>query len=188
MALHYYHKRILCMLGQIIGNVFRIDYNTESASRGKFARIAVEVPLNTPLVSQFFLDAKIQKVEYESLPNICFHCGKYGHTSALCPDHPRANDNSGVLASDAAENISGNNPIHSTMGPSGGNPKFGPWMVVTKKGRFRVDKKRAIERDSDRSNWNNFGNGSHFEALANVNEERLPSETNKESSTAFSES
>ena len=33
MALHYYHKRILRMIGQIGGNVVRIDYNTESATR-----------------------------------------------------------------------------------------------------------------------------------------------------------
>lgn len=63
MAFYYYHKRILRMLGQIIGTVIRIDYNIESATRSKFARIAVEVALNKPLVSQFFLDGKIQKVQ-----------------------------------------------------------------------------------------------------------------------------
>ena len=56
MALHYYHKHILQMIGQVIGNVVRVDYNTESATRGKFARIAVKVSLSKPLVSQFLLN------------------------------------------------------------------------------------------------------------------------------------
>lgn len=50
MPLHYYHKCILHLLGQIIGKVFRIDYNNESA---------VEVALNKSLVSQFLLDGKV---------------------------------------------------------------------------------------------------------------------------------
>lgn len=51
MPLNYYHKRILRFFGQVIGNVLKIDYNTESASKGKFARIAVEINLNKLLVS-----------------------------------------------------------------------------------------------------------------------------------------
>ena len=73
------------MLGQIIGTVVRIDYNTESTVGVKFACIAVVIALNKPIVSQFLLDGKVQKV-YKCLPHICFTCGKYGHTSELCPD------------------------------------------------------------------------------------------------------
>lgn len=59
MPLHYYHKCILHLLGQIIEKVFRIDYNNESALRDKFALVAVEVALNKSLVSQFLLDGKV---------------------------------------------------------------------------------------------------------------------------------
>lgn len=79
-------KKILRLLGQIIGTLIRIDYNTESAIRGKFARIAVEVALNKPLVSQFLLDGKLQKVENESFPYICFNCGTYGHNKETSPE------------------------------------------------------------------------------------------------------
>ncbi|KAH9670348.1 reverse transcriptase domain-containing protein [Citrus sinensis] len=84
MPHHYYHKRILRMLGQVIGKVIKIDYNTESPCRGKFARIAVELDLAKPLCSQFLLDGKLQKVEYENLPLICYECGKYSHLSITC--------------------------------------------------------------------------------------------------------
>lgn len=39
-----------------------------------------------PLVSQFQLDGKVQRVEYENLHVICFHCGKYMHNKEGCPD------------------------------------------------------------------------------------------------------
>ena len=59
MPLHYYHKQIIRMLGHVVGKVIKIDYNTEQATRGKFSRIAVEVYLDRPLVSQIWLDGKI---------------------------------------------------------------------------------------------------------------------------------
>ena len=74
------------MIGQTVGRVFRIDYNTETTTWGKFARIAVEIPLDKPLVSQIMLDGKVQKVDYENLPAICFLCGKYGHVVGSCSD------------------------------------------------------------------------------------------------------
>ncbi|XP_052289905.1 uncharacterized protein LOC127899817 [Citrus sinensis] len=84
MPLHYYHKRVR-MIGNVVGKVIRIHYNTESLTRGKFARIAVEVSLNKPLCSHFCLDGKMQKVEYENLPVISFNCGIYGHKNENCP-------------------------------------------------------------------------------------------------------
>ena len=59
MPLHYYHKKIIRMLGHVIGKVIKIDYNTELATRGKFARIAVEVSLGSLLISQFLLNGRI---------------------------------------------------------------------------------------------------------------------------------
>lgn len=47
-------------------------------------RIAVKVALNKPLVSQFLLDGKVQKIEYESLPLVRFECRKYRHTLSEC--------------------------------------------------------------------------------------------------------
>lgn len=72
MPLHYYHKKIIRLLGYVVGKIIKIDYNMELAIWGKFARIAVEVYFDRPLISQFLLNRKIQKVEYDSLPTICF--------------------------------------------------------------------------------------------------------------------
>ncbi|KAH9762774.1 DUF4283 domain-containing protein [Citrus sinensis] len=51
MTIQYYEKRSLRRLGNKIGEVIKIDYNTEDSKRGKFARLAVRVSLVKPLVS-----------------------------------------------------------------------------------------------------------------------------------------
>lgn len=68
MPLHYYHKKIIRMLGHVGGRVLKIDYNTEQATRGKFAWITIEVYLDKPLVSQFWLDGNFRKLSMNPFP------------------------------------------------------------------------------------------------------------------------
>ncbi|KAK9288380.1 hypothetical protein L1049_016835 [Liquidambar formosana] len=58
-------------------------FHTLRMSRGKFARISVEVDLNHPLVPKVHLGNSWQRVEYEGLHLICFTCGP----SKLFPSH-----------------------------------------------------------------------------------------------------
>lgn len=39
----------------------------------------MEVDLSKPLVPVVLVDGHLQRVEYESLFTICFHCGVVGH-------------------------------------------------------------------------------------------------------------
>ena len=61
-----------------------MDYISESSQSGNFARMAVTVNLNKPLVSGFIIDECIQKVKYDDLPVICYACGCFGHVIANC--------------------------------------------------------------------------------------------------------
>ncbi|KAK5841955.1 hypothetical protein PVK06_004281 [Gossypium arboreum] len=79
-----YKRRILEEIGGMIGKVVRLDFNTDSRTRGRFARMAVYINLDRPLTTQVLVNGLHQKVEYEALPTICFTCGKYGHIKELC--------------------------------------------------------------------------------------------------------
>ena len=63
----------------------KIDVNTSNVQRGKFARVAVNIDLAKPLLSKIWLDGSWQRIEYEGLPQICFSCGRVGHSSVTCP-------------------------------------------------------------------------------------------------------
>ncbi|CAN1835839.1 hypothetical protein LINPERHAP1_LOCUS34552 [Linum perenne] len=72
LPLHLYHGQVLNSLGNLIGKTVKIDFNTQKAERGKFARIAIEIDLNDPLPPVINLDGAFQKIECENLPTLCF--------------------------------------------------------------------------------------------------------------------
>ncbi|PPS11166.1 hypothetical protein GOBAR_AA09481 [Gossypium barbadense] len=89
-----YNRKTLEEIGNFIGRLVKLNYNTNSRSRGRFAQMAVYVNLDKPLIPQILVNGTVQRVQYEALPLICFGCGRYGHIKALCPhfvdnlDHP----------------------------------------------------------------------------------------------------
>ncbi|KAK9018022.1 hypothetical protein V6N11_001012 [Hibiscus sabdariffa] len=80
-----YKKSLIEEIGESIGHVIKLDSQTEWGRRGRFARLAISVDLSKPLVSKIMVNGKIQLIEYESLPLICFHCSRYGHAQDTCP-------------------------------------------------------------------------------------------------------
>ncbi|KAH1121720.1 hypothetical protein J1N35_004880 [Gossypium stocksii] len=52
----------------------KLDVYMDCAHMGRFARLAVYVDLKKPLVSKVRINAHLQRVEYEALPNICLQC------------------------------------------------------------------------------------------------------------------
>nr|KJB72156.1 hypothetical protein B456_011G162000 [Gossypium raimondii] len=63
----------------LVGKVVKIVLQTDKRVRGQFARFEVQVNLRKPLISRVRVANKIHRVEYESLPLICFSSGTYGH-------------------------------------------------------------------------------------------------------------
>lgn len=64
--------------------IVKLDIHTDYARRGCFTRLAVCVDLRKPLVSKVRINGRLQRVEYEALPNICFRCGLYGLAKEAC--------------------------------------------------------------------------------------------------------
>ncbi|KAK5786018.1 hypothetical protein PVK06_040642 [Gossypium arboreum] len=58
--------------------------HTDSAAKGRFSMLTINVDMNKPLVSKIRINGRLQRVEYEGLLNICFMCGLYGLSMVLC--------------------------------------------------------------------------------------------------------
>ncbi|CAI0434505.1 unnamed protein product [Linum tenue] len=156
MPIQYYHTSILTAIGNTIGKLINIDYHTQSAQRGKFARIAVEIDVSKPLIPDFYLDDCIQLVEYENLPKVCFSCGRIGHEKEEYHDGtPVHSTTSSIIATQlpTAEQhthtpftVSSSSPSHQQQlnvpDPTAQQSEtapidsgFGPWMIVKRKPR-----------------------------------------------------
>ncbi|KAK9232580.1 hypothetical protein WN943_022828 [Citrus x changshan-huyou] len=123
--------KVLRLLGQVIGNDICIDYNTELATRDKIAQIAVEFALDKPLCSQFLLDGRIQKVEYESLPTICFDYGTYGHLNSSCLEkivNGETETSPGTSLDRTVEVEAMMQPDHAEIGVTSIRSRFSPLM------------------------------------------------------------
>ncbi|MBA0819824.1 hypothetical protein Gohar_000014, partial [Gossypium harknessii] len=72
-------KEILWEIGGLIRKVTKLDFNTDNKGRGRYVRMAVYINIDRHLISQVLINGKIQKIEYENLPMVCFSCGRYGH-------------------------------------------------------------------------------------------------------------
>ncbi|KAK9226373.1 hypothetical protein WN943_011420 [Citrus x changshan-huyou] len=170
LTVHLYDRKILQRLGDLVGTVIKIDANTTSCIRGRFARVAVTISLDKPLVSQFVLDGKIQKVEYEELPVICFKCGRYGHNSNACKEAGVANDNENPPQPAMQRQ---EDHVHQKFGchDASNMEPFGLWMIVTRRGR-RTNV--GIEKNSELSrNRESFGaTTSRFHVLAQDSDEQ----------------
>ncbi|GMH04691.1 hypothetical protein Nepgr_006531 [Nepenthes gracilis] len=82
--MHYYRKDVLWAAGKAIGKPIKIDMNIAVADWDRFVKIAIQVDLNEPLLPQLMIEGESIRVEYEGIPEICFGCGKAGHTSRDC--------------------------------------------------------------------------------------------------------
>ncbi|PPR86803.1 hypothetical protein GOBAR_AA33884 [Gossypium barbadense] len=103
-----YKKRILEKIGSLVGKVMKLDFKTDSGVRGQIARMAVSIDLKQPLTSQVSINGRIQRVEFEALPTVCFHYGEMEDAPVTVDK-----DTTPVTAVEA----------------------FGPWMVVQRKSR-----------------------------------------------------
>ncbi|KAI9109407.1 hypothetical protein K1719_019461 [Acacia pycnantha] len=74
-----FDKKFLLNLGNTVGKAIRLDIHTAHRSRGKFARMCVELDLTKSLIPTFSVEGQKYIIEYESLSMLCTKCGWYGH-------------------------------------------------------------------------------------------------------------
>ena len=84
LLIEYYNAKALLHIGKVIGNVLRVDIHTASESRGRFARLCVEVDVEKPLVTAILIGKHEQLVCYEGIHKLCFGCRRIGHRKEQC--------------------------------------------------------------------------------------------------------
>ena len=85
LLIEYYNAKALQHIGKAIGNVLRIDTFTATESRGKFARLCIQVDVDKSLITTVMIGKLQQTVTYEGIHNLCFECGRMGHKREACP-------------------------------------------------------------------------------------------------------
>ncbi|KAI9073643.1 hypothetical protein K1719_044386 [Acacia pycnantha] len=86
-----FDKKFLLNLGNSIGKAIRLDVHTAQRTRGRFARVCVELDLNKSLVPEFNVEGQLLSVAYESLGQLCNNCGRVGHLKEGCEAFHRRN-------------------------------------------------------------------------------------------------
>ncbi|KAL4332945.1 hypothetical protein GQ457_07G015390 [Hibiscus cannabinus] len=153
LPFRYYTKSLFRHIATLIGTVVKIDYNTQTGECGKFARLSLLVDLNKPLLSCFQIYGTLQKLEYESLQNICYTCGIYGHLKEFCATHKNQSAEN-VVVERVEANIDQEEITADNL--------FGPWMVVEhRRRRSTMDSRLNVDRYATGSS----GGGSRFGVL-----------------------
>ncbi|KAK3010212.1 hypothetical protein RJ639_012476 [Escallonia herrerae] len=84
LPLEYFDREILTLIGKQIGTPLRIDAITNSISKGRFARLCIQVDTSQALTKQIRIGKHLQPVQYENIPNLCHRCDRIGHSPAQC--------------------------------------------------------------------------------------------------------
>lgn len=177
LPIEYYDQNFLFTVGRKIGEPIRIDSATSLISRGKFARMCIEVDITKPLLAKFWLRRRVRRIEYEGIHLVCFNCGVYGHSHDNCSHRKGADE--GVV--DEPETTAGDNQQSGRTTVKGKNQEkyhipiirpevtdsFGPWMIA-KRNQRRYDQKH------NRKDGNKKGVNQH---ASNGQEEKAMGET-----------
>lgn len=110
---------------------------TLAISRGKFARVGMEIDLNKPLRSQFRIRGKDWYIQYEGLHNFFFDCGIYNHNDYAGPGKTKMAGGESKTPDgqgSATESVPNNKESQGSHLSS-----FGPWMLARRV--FRRSKK-----------------------------------------------
>ncbi|CAL5415479.1 unnamed protein product [Camellia sinensis] len=66
LPIEYYNEKVLFHIAKVIGRPLKVDLNTAMSTRGRYARVCVEIDLMKPLVSRFAIGKYTYIIEYET--------------------------------------------------------------------------------------------------------------------------
>ncbi|KAL4313865.1 hypothetical protein AHAS_Ahas15G0027800 [Arachis hypogaea] len=194
LPIELYDRMVLRKIGNLVGRTIKVDSNTAELSRGKFARMCVEVDLTKPLVGKYLINGREYRVEYEGIHQICFSCGRIDHDQKLCPLKVAQNNVPSVQGEREKELPEKNHMSDERNNKEDGKKldkgkqvmqesqeNFGDWMVVQRPKKGRKGQKAGSSKTKETSTKTE--NKSRFSVLhiEEVNEETTEGENGKKS-------
>ena len=85
LPIEYYNAQALHQIGKSIGNVLRVHTHTATKTKGKFARLCVQIDVDKPLITAILIGKFEQLVCYDGIQKLYFGCGRVGHQKDICP-------------------------------------------------------------------------------------------------------
>ncbi|XP_023872239.1 uncharacterized protein LOC111984850 [Quercus suber] len=128
LPIEYYDAEVLKEIGEAIGPVLRIDSHTASGSRGRYARVCVQIDLEKRLIKEVVIGKLHQQVQYEGLHSFCFSCGQIGHKKETCQYKIREPK---ILGESPSSSSSKENK--EDMPVQEDSDDYGPWIVVARR-------------------------------------------------------
>jgi len=95
LPLELWEEEALRQLLKDVGVFIKVDDITLNRSKGKFARVCLNIDISKPLRGSLFLPVpnKVQPLEvpisYEGLHEVCAWCGSNAHALDACPETPK---------------------------------------------------------------------------------------------------
>ena len=85
LLIEYYDIEVLKQIGKSVGHVLRIDMHTATETKGRYARLCIQVDIDKPLITSIILGGREQPICYKGIHKLCFACGWIGHRREACP-------------------------------------------------------------------------------------------------------
>ncbi|GKV28433.1 hypothetical protein SLEP1_g37492 [Rubroshorea leprosula] len=122
LSADYYDPITLQKIGNKIGSLLRVDAHTAHHTRGQYARVCVQIDIAQPVAKYIRIGRKKQRVIYEGVSALCFHCGRIGHRNNQCL---QLNITSEII-NEAANTAT--LPTHASNSTFPND--YGPWLLV----------------------------------------------------------
>ncbi|KAM3282625.1 hypothetical protein P3S67_026270 [Capsicum chacoense] len=84
MHMEFYDLGILECIGKMLGTLVKVYACTSSTLRGHYARVCVQIPFETPLLTSILIGDHLQQIQNEGEGFLCKFCGCLGHTAIGC--------------------------------------------------------------------------------------------------------
>lgn len=150
LPIKYYNPKALNHIGKAIGNILRVDTFTATESRGRFARLCIQVDVEKPLITVVMIGKLEQQISYEGIQKLCFRCGRIGHKKENYPyfvqqeppsvevgrneQGDRSSNPHEMRVPDSLKGMKGTNEaVHEPEQGTVHEGAYGPWVVMARR-------------------------------------------------------